>query len=42
MIRLLVDGEELVSLPLYALEAPQQGGQAPDAPIAQGEQDLPN
>jgi hypothetical protein len=42
IIRLLVDGEELVSLPLYALEAPQQGGPAPDAPIAQGEQDLPN
>ena len=42
IIRLLVDGEELASLPLYALEAPQQGGQAPDAPIAQGEQDLPN
>ena len=42
IIRLLVDGEELVSLPLYALEAPQQGGQAPDAPIAQGEQNLPN
>ena len=42
MIRLIVDGEELISLPLYALEAPQKGGQAPDAPIAQGEQELPN
>ena len=43
MIRLLVDNEELVSLPLYALEAPDQpGAAAPDAPIASGEQDLPN
>ena len=43
MIRLLVDNEELVSLPLYALEAPNQPGEAaPDAPIASGEQDLPN
>ena len=42
MIRLLIDGEELASLPLYALEAPKEGGQAPDAPIAQGEQNLPN
>ena len=42
MSRLLIDGEELASLPLYALEAPNEGGQAPDAPIAQGEQNLPN
>ena len=43
IIRLIVDDEELASLPLYALEAPQQpGGNSPDAPIASGEQELPN
>lgn len=36
IIRLSVDEEELVSLPLYALTAPQQ----PGAPIAEGEQPL--
>jgi hypothetical protein len=36
-----VDEEELASLPLYALEVPQDG-KAPDAPIAEGEQELPN
>jgi hypothetical protein len=41
IIRLLVDEEELISLPLYALEVPQDG-KAPDAPIASGEQELPN
>jgi hypothetical protein len=41
IIRLLVDEEELASLPLYALEVPQDG-KAPDAPIAEGEQELPN
>ena len=43
IIRLIVDEEELASLPLYALEAPQQPGEnPPDAPIASGEQELPN
>lgn len=43
IIRLIIDDEELASLPLYALEAPQQpGGNSPDAPIASGEQELPN
>lgn len=31
IVRLIVDGEELISLPLYMLEAPQQPGQAPAA-----------
>lgn len=35
IIRLIVDDEELISLPLYALTAPQPG-----APIAEGEQPL--
>ena len=40
IIRLIIDEEELVSLPLYALEAPHQGEGS--APIAEGEQELPN
>lgn len=36
IIRLSVDNEELISLPLYVLEAPKQ----PGAPIAQGEHNL--
>ncbi len=32
IVRLLVDNEELISLPLYMLEAPQRPGQAPQAP----------
>ena len=31
IVRLIVDGEELISLPLYMLEAPQQPGQVPAA-----------
>lgn len=29
IVRLMVDGEEMISIPLYMLEAPQQPGQAP-------------
>ena len=40
IIRLIVDEEELVNLPLYALETPHQG-EGP-TPIAEGESELPN
>jgi len=42
MIRLIVDGEELASIPLYALEAPKKQGEDENQPIAEGEQELPN
>ncbi|MCQ2106299.1 MAG: hypothetical protein MJZ26_10965 [Fibrobacter sp.] len=37
IIRLNVDGEELISLPLYVVTAPQQ-----NRPVAQGEQKIEN